>query len=97
MPITTTPRKDGSNEPAYEMKVWSYAYAPIEYRNFFHVPDVEQKIFIVYQRRIVDNWHIEWVAPNSTWWNLWHYEQIHEIDDNTRVYLLVEMVRGKSP
>jgi hypothetical protein len=97
MPLPTPPRKDGNNEPAYEMRIWSYPYAPMEYRTLFAAPEVEEQAYIVYQRRVVDNWWLEWIAPNGVWWQLWHYEKVHELDEHTKVYLLVEMVRGKSP
>lgn len=97
MPITTPLRKDGNNEPAYALQVWSYNYAPIEYRNYFAEPNAEDKAFIVYQRHIVDNWNLTWIAPNGRWWGLWFDETIHDIDEHTKVYLLIEMVRGTSP
>ena len=77
--------------PAYEQKVWSYEYAPVEYREFFGVPDKpKHKSFIVWDRHIVNKGVVEWVTPDGVWWSLWHEVETHELDKYTTVYLLTE-------
>lgn len=93
--MTLTPQT--ANEAAYELLVWKYAYAPIEYRELFDVPDPEHPAYIVYQRKIVNSWGIDWVAPNSTWWILWHHETVRQLDEHTTVYLLVDKIKGQPP
>jgi hypothetical protein len=91
--MTLTPNTK-THEAAYVMQIWSYGYAPIEYRNLFPVPPTDRQCYVVYQRKIVSNWGIEWIAPNSTWWILWHEEQAHDLDQHTTVYLLMDKLRG---
>jgi hypothetical protein len=90
--MTLTPNTK-AHEAAYVMQIWSYGYAPIEYRELFDVPDPEHVAYIVYQRRVVDNWNLAWVAPNGTWWALFYDEQIHDIDEYTAVYLLTDKLK----
>jgi len=84
-------------EPAYELRVWTYEFAPDEFRAMFPAPPDDRESFIVYQRKIVSNWGLEWVAPNGVWWELWHDEQIRRIDEYTNVYLLVDKIRKPPP
>lgn len=86
----TQPRAD----PAYELQVWSYRYAPEEYRALFEVPDPEHLAFIVWERRLVESWHLEWITPNGTWWTLWYKEAAHELGDNTKIYLLIDKLKS---
>lgn len=81
-------------DPAYDLQVWSYSYAPYEYRALFEIPDPEHISFIVRERRLVDSWMLEWVTPNGVWWTLWYLEAVHDLGDNTKVYLLIDKLKS---
>lgn len=81
------------NTPAYEVRIWSYAHAPDDYKALFKAPVTDHRMFIVWERRVVSKGVIEWIVPNGVWWNLFYHEHERVIDGETTVYLLIEMVK----
>lgn len=79
---------------AYGVHVWTYQHAPPEYKALFNSPPQDRNAFIVWEQRNAPRGITEWVIPNGSWWNLWHYQQERVLDEHTRVYLLVETVKN---